>query len=299
MKNRNIDCRAVSYTDRICFYVNSMQYYEAIDNGDEIEVHLKDDEKNEETEQKFFKVELKSEKKSTDTPNNKEKKSYFKKVKDILITNKKDFLIVLGVIYSILISCYIMMSFFKEALNLGLSIAFILSILFHVIDLTYKMCNEILIDEDLKSKHGAEHSMINFMIKHDRLPKTLTEVRTASRFSLDCGSRNEIKGRAERYLATLSSLIVSIILQKLIEQKLDNIIAIVILFVSFILLEIIFVKIIRKKNLLYPVTKWIEDQLTMLLQVFNTRGTTDHNILVAYCVAIAWFENFIKTNENE
>ena len=47
MKNRNIDCRAVSYTDRICFYVNSMQYYEAIDNGDEIEVHLKDDEKNE------------------------------------------------------------------------------------------------------------------------------------------------------------------------------------------------------------------------------------------------------------
>ncbi len=299
MKNRNIDCRAVSYTDRICFYVNSMQYYEAIDNGDEIEVHLKDDEKNEETEQKFFKVELKSEKKSTDTPNNKEKKSYFKKVKDILITNKKDFLIVLGVIYSILISCYIMMSFFKETLNLGLSIAFILSILFHVIDLTYKMCNEILIDEDLKSKHGAEHSMINFMIKHDRLPKTLTEVRTASRFSLDCGSRNEIKGRAERYLATLSSLIVSIILQKLIEQKLDNIIAIVILFVSFILLEIIFVKIIRKKNLLYPVTKWIEDQLTMLLQVFNTRGTTDHNILVAYCVAIAWFENFIKTNENE
>lgn len=299
MKNRNIDCRAVSYTDRICFYVNSMQYYEAIDNGDEIEVHLKDDEKNEETEQKFFKVELKSEKKSTDTSNNKEKKSYFKKVKDILITNKKDFLIVLGVIYSILISCYIMMSFFKETLNLGLSIAFILSILFHVIDLTYKMCNEILIDEDLKSKHGAEHSMINFMIKHDRLPKTLTEVRTASRFSLDCGSRNEIKGRAERYLATLSSLIVSIILQKLIEQKLDNIIAIVILFVSFILLEIIFVKIIRKKNLLYPVTKWIEDQLTMLLQVFNTRGTTDHNILVAYCVAIAWFENFIKTNENE
>ena len=71
MKNRNIDCRAVSYTDRICFYVNSMQYYEAIDNGDEIEVHLKDDEKNEETEQKFFKVELKSEKKSTDTSNNK------------------------------------------------------------------------------------------------------------------------------------------------------------------------------------------------------------------------------------
>lgn len=299
MKNRNIDCRAVSYTDRICFYVNSIQYYEAIDNGDEIEVHLKDDEKNEETEQKFFKLEPKFEKKSTDTPKNEEKESFFKEVKDILITNKKDFLVVLGVIYSILISCYIMMSFFKETLNLGLSIAFILSILFHVIDLTCKMCNEILIDEDLKSKHGAEHSMINFMIKHDRLPETLTEVRTASRFSLDCGSRNEIKGRAERYMATLSSLMVSIILQKLIEQKLDNMITIVILFVSFILLEIIFLKIIRKRNLLCPVTKWIEDQLTMLLQLFNTRVTTDHNILVAYYVASAWFENFIKTNENE
>ena len=184
MKNRNIDCRAVSYTDRICFYVNSIQYYEAIDNGDEIEVHLKDDEKNEETEQKFFKLEPKFEKKSTDTPKNEEKESFFKEVKDILITNKKDFLVVLGVIYSILISCYIMMSFLKGALNLGVSIAFTLSILFHVIDLTCKMCNEILIDEDLKSKHGAEHSMINFMIKHDRLPETLTEVRTASRFSL-------------------------------------------------------------------------------------------------------------------
>ena len=299
MKNRNIDCRAVSYTDRICFYVNSIQYYEAIDNGDEIEVHLKDDENQEETEQKFFKLEPKFEKKSTDTPKNEEKESFFKEVKDILITNKKDFLVVLGVIYSILISCYIMMSFFKGALNLGVSIAFTLSILFHVIDLTCKMCNEILIDEDLKSKHGAEHSMINFMIKHDRLPETLTEVRTASRFSLDCGSRNEIKGRAERYMATLSSLMVSIILQKLIEQKLDNMITIVILFVSFILLEIIFFKIIRKRNLLCPVTKWIEDQLTMLLQLFNTRVTTDHNILVAYYVASAWFENFIKTNENE
>lgn len=299
MKNRNIDCRAVSYTDRICFYVNSAQYYEAIDNGDEIEVHLKDDENQEETEQKFFKLEPKFEKKSTDTPKNEEKESFFKEVKDILITNKKDFLVVLGVIYSILISCYIMMSFLKGALNLGVSIAFTLSILFHVIDLTCKMCNEILIDEDLKSKHGAEHSMINFMIKHDRLPETLTEVRTASRFSLDCGSRNEIKGRAERYMATLSSLMVSIILQKLIEQKLDNMITIVILFVSFILLEIIFFKIIRKRNLLCPVTKWIEDQLTMLLQLFNTRVTTDHNILVAYYVASAWFENFIKTNENE
>lgn len=70
-----------------------------------------------------------------------------------------------------------------------------------------------------RSKHSAEHMMINFLEANLRLPKNIQEIKSVSRFSKSCGSRfitvDLVKNTIPYIISLLEALICTVILSQI------------------------------------------------------------------------------------
>ena len=155
----------------------------------------------------------------------------------------------------------------------------------------------------IKSKHSAEHMMVNFLEFNKRLPKNIEEVKKSSRFSPECGSRELIKGIAEELIrsiiATVFTVIVSIIVSHLSSNSITN--AIVFL-ATYYFIKFVVGKVITKCGALDFIIKPIKKVLTHIAQCANTTSKVkDRDIIFAYSVAKPWLQVVYPEfyNENE
>lgn len=177
---------ASSLQNEIRFYLNDTQYITAIERDKEnISVEIGEEVEQEEENQK-----------STLTIIKENFKEFFK-LFSVLILILTALLAVLFVINFLIDNILI----YLITMNIML---FMYSIISTVILETKS------IHSTLKSKHSAEHMMVNFLENNKRLPQNMQEVRKSSRFSTDCGSRNLIKGIAEDLISKILASILAV-----------------------------------------------------------------------------------------
>lgn len=255
---------ASSLEDEIRFYINKTQYVTACEEKDgEIFVGLGEDEKN---------------------VNKKVKEKL--KIRDYLIIG----LICLGVF--LIVSAIIITSLFIGMFfNSGLVYLVVLNLLLFLFDIVRVVVVELKTTSPrLKSKHSAEHMMVNFLTKNKRLPKNLTEIKESSRFCDECGSRKLIEGITEDFVGKIVSTIVSIIVVTIYDIFFSNVIAEIIVlcagwFGTFYILKFLFKKVDKLKCLLKPLKRL----LTNLAQCANTtKNVKDDDIYLAYYAARTW-----------
>lgn len=144
----------------------------------------------------------------------------------------------------------------------------------------------------LKSKHAAEHMMINCLETYRRLPKSLKELKNSSRFRKDCSSRKKIKGFTNNYLSlSVAGLITYFAEYFLSFLSLNAIIYLIILvslyFLIYFLTNIALTKIKKLQFIVMP----LENLLNNIVQCANTTQKVDQvDFLLAYCVAKEWIK---------
>ena len=156
----------------------------------------------------------------------------------------------------------------------------------------------VMIDEyigtshSLRSKHSAEHMMVNFLEKNKRLPRNMKEIRAASRFSANCGSRKKIRYAVEDFTTNILAIIISIIIISFINQVFKDKIIISILFiVIYIAIYCYTWKLINEHKKFKFITKPIEKIFNNIVQCSNTtRKVKDFDIKLAYYAAWCWIQ---------
>ena len=144
----------------------------------------------------------------------------------------------------------------------------------------------------LKSKHAAEHMMINCLETYRRLPKSLKELKKSSRFRKDCSSRKKIKGFTNDYLSwSVAGLITYFAEYFFSILSLNAIIYLIILvslyFLIYFLTNIALTKIKKLQFIVIP----IENLLNNIVQCANTsKKVNEVDFLLAYCVAKEWIK---------
>lgn len=131
-----------------------------------------------------------------------------------------------------------------------------------------------------RSKHTAEHKLVNILEKLQRLPNNFDEIEKMTRFSKDCGDEEEKKiyeDYAKGILRAVSYILVSPIV--LIERKIEISLFDILCFFAFrFLLEAIFLK---------PLSLLIN----MLSQVASTtRKPDEKDLMLAWSVAEEWMK---------
>lgn len=144
----------------------------------------------------------------------------------------------------------------------------------------------------LRSKHSAEHMMVNFLQINKRLPKNIEEVKKSSRFSTECGSRELIKGIAEDFVRSIIAIIFTAIAYGIISHFSSNSVIIFICFLSnYYTLRFIVGKLITKYGILNFAIKPLNKVLTNIIQCVNTTANVkDKDIAMAYYVSKAWLQ---------
>ncbi len=144
----------------------------------------------------------------------------------------------------------------------------------------------------LRSKHSAEHMMVNFLQINKRLPKNIEEVKKSSRFSPECGSRELIKGIAEDFVRSIIATIFTAITYVIISHFSSNYVIIFIWLLSTnYSLRFIVGKLITKYGVLNFAIKPLNKVLTNIIQCVNTTANVkDKDIAMAYCVSKAWLQ---------
>lgn len=155
----------------------------------------------------------------------------------------------------------------------------------------------------IKSKHSAEHMMVNFLELNKRLPKSIEEVKKSSRFSPECGSRELIKGIAEELIRSIVATIFTVIVSVIVSHFSSNSVTYVITFVAtYFLVKFVVGKTITKYGALNFIIKPIKKVLTNIAQCANTTSKVkDRDIILAYSVAKPWLQVVYPEfyNENE
>lgn len=270
IKNKNLDKLAVyhacSLEDEIRFYLNETQYISAIEKGEEdIIVGLM-----EETDAKKEKQKLKL-----------KKADYFKLFAIFFVM-----VIVIGAITiaSLLIGAYFN-SMFMYLVTLN-----IMMFLFDIIRLLIMEAKTT--PPCLKSKHSAEHMMVNFLEKNRRLPKSIKEVRTVSRFCIGCGSEKLIKGITEEFISKMFATLIAAISSIIYLGFMNNEIIGCIIFICVYLGVIILIQLLLKKwNKLNFLIRPVKKALTIIAQYSNTTKKVEENdIYMAYLAAKEWIK---------
>lgn len=131
-----------------------------------------------------------------------------------------------------------------------------------------------------RSKHTAEHKLVNILEKLQRLPNNFNEIEKMTRFSKNCGDEEEKKiyeDYAKGILRAVSYILVSPIV--FIERKIEISLFDILCFFTFrFLLDVIFLKAL---SLL----------INMLSQVASTTRKPDENdLMLAWVVAEEWMK---------
>lgn len=142
-----------------------------------------------------------------------------------------------------------------------------------------------------KRKHAAEHMMVNFLEKENRLPKNIEEVKKSSRFCKNCGCRKETKNVTDIFVRNVCvfgigwayGTIPQITKVSLEEMPIVLYIAQICLALSvWIILE-------EKYHLLDFIINPIQEVLTLMLQCCNTtKMVQDEDVTIAYLAAGVW-----------
>lgn len=258
---------AASLQDQIRFYLNDTQYISAVecDGGCSVELGEESEEKEE------------------------SKKSTFAIIKE----NLKEFIKLFSLCFGILILTFaglVYLSTIMDNILIYLFIANIISLITNVVLVVVLESKETA--PCLKSKHSAEHMMVNFLEINKRLPKNMEEIKKYSRFSPKCGSRNLIRGIAENFIQSIISGIITVIVSAIVSYVYDNPIANIIVFIGiFYLVSFVTGRLIKKQQRMAFIIRPIKKVLTNIAQCANTTSKVeDKDILLAYSVARAWMQ---------
>lgn len=258
--------RAASSSDCIRFYFNEQQYLVGYDN-DPTSIYFED--------------ENKPWKNRVQPPEDNTKK----------ISRHIKILVLLGVILAFVcfFALFVCASIFKKLFGGELlylcSIAIITSI-FSLLSVVILIAYDT--PKETKSKHSAEHMMVNFMEKHKRLPKTLEELKKASRFSSDCGTRNRVESCARVSVQILISSVVGYFSKFLVSGDGAGLI---IYIVSYL---IVYIGI----GLLSQPGRCLHFLIVPVRRVFNyvgqlgntTKNVRDEDLHLAYRVCWVWIQ---------
>lgn len=259
---------ALSLQDEIRFYLNDTQYITAIEKGKgNVSVEIGEEVEREEEN-----------KKNTITIIKENFKELFK-LFSILILSLAVVMAVLFVINSLIDNVLI----YLIAMNVMFSM--------------YSIISTVIVETrttppTLKSKHSAEHMMVNFLENNKRLPKNMQEVRKSSRFCTDCGSRNLIKGIAEDLISKILASILAVAANALYLVFFENAIGELIIFLGvYYLTSFIVGRLLKKHGKMGFVINPIKRVLTNIAQCANTtKKVEDKDIILAYCVAREWMQ---------
>ena len=143
-----------------------------------------------------------------------------------------------------------------------------------------------------KSKHSAEHMLVNFIERNKRLPKNMAEIKKSSRFSPGCGSKSLINGLSEIFIAGAFAAVLSAIVSSCVSYFYDNIVLnVIILPVFYYIVYSIVCLLIRKFEKMKIVIEPVEKLLTNIAQLATTnKKVEDKDIILAYRVASVWFQ---------
>lgn len=144
----------------------------------------------------------------------------------------------------------------------------------------------------LKSKHSAEHMMVNFLIKNNRLPQTMEEIRKSSRFSSVCGSRKSVTRITEIFIQNTITIILTIMVGKIVVYfATDSITEMYLFFLTFCLMIFIAKELVRIPKLVQPIITPIQKVLMYVMQYANTtKNVEESDIYLAYIAAKEWMK---------
>lgn len=266
--------RATSLQNEIRFYLNNTYYFTAVECEEGCVIRLEEE-----------KAEERS-KKSTIS---------------IIRENLKEFIKFFSIIFGILLLSFLGLFYLSKIMDNILAFLIIMNIIYFIIYIvTVVIMGTMETTPAIKSKHSAEHMMVNFLEINKRLPKNIEEVKKSSRFSPECGSRKLIEGIAEELIrsiiATIFTVIISIIVSHFFSNSLTNVI------VFYFLVKFVVEKTITKYDALNFIIKPIKKVLTNIVQCANTTSKVkDKDIFLAYSVAKQWLQVVYPEfyNENE
>ncbi len=259
--------RAASLENEIRFYINEGLYVVARDNKETILVKIKKEEV--EVDKKDNKYISKSQLKRCIKEN-------YKLLFQLLFIATVLFLISIYVIYiSKNLLILIMM------MNID---AFLLSIS------TVIIC-ESGITESLKSKHSAEHMMVNFLEKNRRLPRSIEEVKKASRFTKECGTRGKVYRIVESFIyININFIFMCIAIVPQIKYSETRIIAFIFT-ITISIIGCVITILIEKYHKLDGIVNFLSKKMSLMIQCFNTtKNVNGNDILLAYYAANRWLK---------
>ena len=105
-----------------------------------------------------------------------------------------------------------------------------------------------MVSKVIKSKHSAEHMMLNFLEANKRLPKNIEEIKSASRFSNKCGSRKKVEGVVQDFVISILSLVIAVFADIILRLFIENSIIMSFVIVPIYFLVIIIVNVMIKKH---------------------------------------------------
>ena len=144
----------------------------------------------------------------------------------------------------------------------------------------------------LKSKHSAEHMMVNFLEINRRLPKNIEEVKKCSRFTPECGSQDLVEKIAANFIKCVFASIFSFIISEIVLCFYDNAIVNEIVFLlAYYPLSFVLGKLIKKYKKIEFIIRPMKKVLTYIAQCANTTNKVkDRDIILAYSVASPWVQ---------
>lgn len=271
---------ASSLQDEIRFYLNDTQYITAIEKGEgNVLVEVGEEVEREEEN-----------KKSTLT---------------IIKENFKEFFKIISISILVLVGLMSLLFVINSLIDNILIYLIAMNVMFSM----YSIISTVILETrttppTLKSKHSAEHMMVNFLENNKRLPKNMQEIRKSSRFSKDCGSRNLIKGIAEDLISKILASILAVVANALYLVFFENTIGELIVFLGvYYLTSFIVGRLLKKHGKMGFIINPLKRVLTNIAQCANTtKKVEDKDIILAYCVARAWMQvvypEFYKQEED-
>lgn len=257
---------AESLDNEIRFYLNDTQYITAI-----------------ECEEDSFSIKLGEEKAKKVECDKKSKIS-------IIMEHYKEFIKLFAIPIGILILSFIGMLYLGNIINNIISFVIIINITYFIVNIMNVIVIEFMqLSPTIKSKHSAEHMMVNFLETNKRLPKNLEEVKNSSRFSSKCGSRKLIYGISEDLIRSILATIFAGTISVLFSSNYE-INAVIFLFTYFFI-GFIIRKLMKKYELLSFIIHPIKKVLTNIAQCANTTNKVkDKDIILSYFVASVWLQ---------
>lgn len=261
--------RASALENEIRFYLNQSQYVTAVDckNGF-CEIKLGESENKEET-----KVTLKL------------LLQEFKKESIIFL-----FLLIIFVFFTFSLF-FILYKFIKNIFFLLLFFNTIFFIFYIIVMFLIKITDNSV---SLKSKHSAEHMMVNFIENNNRLPRNMEEIKSSSRFSINCGNMSLVPEYSiQKLFALVVAFIAEILISCISEQEIINFIVFI---VSYIF-SIILIDKFEKVNFLII---YIQTICSFFVQLGSTtKNVKDEDIMLAFFVARKWIKIIYPEFYNE